>query len=366
MSTLPKVSIIVPVYNVEKYLQQCLESIINQTLTEIEIICINDGSTDCSTEILRAFAQKDSRIKLIEKENAGYGAAMNTGILRATGEYIGIVESDDFIETDMFQVLYENALKYPRHPDIVKAGYCEYRKTRNTESIKAAAIMDFSPVVNPFTIYDNPALLYYHPCTVTAIYRRKFLVEKGIAYKEVPGASWTDNLFFFMTLCQAESIVWVKKCLYYYRQDNMNSSSYLKDCTIPFLRLAEIFDFINEKGIRDQGVLTALYKRVFLYLNGILLNPFYKKESVRPLIKNVMQRINPQFIKESNFNRLERYYYKCFLSDSYVLMENNLFRKFYIRFLPERVHILVHSIGEYGFWHTFKRILYKLRKCLSQ
>lgn len=90
-----KVSIVVPIYNVEKYLRQCLDSIVNQTLKNIEIICVNDGSTDNSLKIIQEFADKDSRIKIINKENTGYGNSMNIGFDAAIGEYIGIVESDD-------------------------------------------------------------------------------------------------------------------------------------------------------------------------------------------------------------------------------------------------------------------------------
>ena len=100
---MPKVSIVVPVYNVEKYLDECIESIINQSLNDIEIICVNDGSTDSSLEILNNYAQKDKRIIVINKSNSGYGNTMNIGINAAKGEYIGIIESDDFADTKMFE-----------------------------------------------------------------------------------------------------------------------------------------------------------------------------------------------------------------------------------------------------------------------
>ena len=103
MST-PKVSVVVPVYNVEKYLRQCLDSLVNQTLKEIEIICVDDGSVDSSKEIIREYIQKDQRVKLIAKEkNSGYGNSMNQGFDMASGEYIGILESDDFAELTMYE-----------------------------------------------------------------------------------------------------------------------------------------------------------------------------------------------------------------------------------------------------------------------
>ena len=107
----PKVSILVPIFNVEKYLRQCLDSIVNQTLKDIEIICINDGSTDSSPAIIDEFAKNDPRIVILTKTNSGYGDSMNQGLKKATGEYIGIVESDDWVDIDMFENLYDIAVK---------------------------------------------------------------------------------------------------------------------------------------------------------------------------------------------------------------------------------------------------------------
>ena len=102
-----KISVIVPVYNAEKYLRQCLDSIVSQTLRDIEIICVNDGSTDASLSILEEYAAKDSRIVVISKPNAGYGHSMNMGLDKATGEYMGIVDADDYILPTMYETLYQ-------------------------------------------------------------------------------------------------------------------------------------------------------------------------------------------------------------------------------------------------------------------
>ena len=116
-----KISILVPVYNVEKYLEKCLDSILEQTFTEYEVICMDDGSTDRSGIILDEYALKDSRIRVIHKENSGYGKTMNQAIQLARGQYIGIVESDDTIERHMFQFLYD---KIEEHDlDMVKSDF---------------------------------------------------------------------------------------------------------------------------------------------------------------------------------------------------------------------------------------------------
>ena len=102
-----KVSVIVPVYNVEKYLSRCLESLINQSLKDIEIICINDGSTDNSLQILKQFAYKDNRIKIINQTNSGQSVARNKGLAIASGKYIGFVDSDDWIDNDYYEKMFE-------------------------------------------------------------------------------------------------------------------------------------------------------------------------------------------------------------------------------------------------------------------
>lgn len=118
---MPKVSIIIPVYNTEQYLRKCLNSVKNQTLRDFEIICVDDGSTDRSPEILDAYARGDSRIKVLHKENGGLVSARKTGIAAATGVYAGYVDSDDWIEPEMYETLYEVALE--TNTDIVTCGY---------------------------------------------------------------------------------------------------------------------------------------------------------------------------------------------------------------------------------------------------
>ena len=119
-----KVSILMPACNVEKFLKECMDSVVNQTLKDIEIICIDDGSRDSTGNILDEYAQKDNRIKVIHKANSGYGHSMNVGLQNATGEYIGIIETDDFADLNMFDELYKAAKE--NHADVVKSNYYSY------------------------------------------------------------------------------------------------------------------------------------------------------------------------------------------------------------------------------------------------
>ena len=126
-SDTPKVSLLVPICNVECYLRECLDSAVAQTLKDIEIICINDGSTDSSPDIIREYMERDSRVKMIDKANSGYGDSMNRGLEMARGEYVGILESDDFMFEDSLQKLVAKA--DAEHADVVKGDFYLYWST---------------------------------------------------------------------------------------------------------------------------------------------------------------------------------------------------------------------------------------------
>ena len=225
-----KVSIIVPVYNVEEYLSECLESCINQTLQDIEIICVNDGSSDNSLEILKEYADKDRRVKIIDKDNAGYGHTINIGIDMASGEYIAIVESDDFVKLDMYEKLYD--LAFFNEVDFIKSDFYRFvydnKNNINTDLIKVAARAPdiYNKVVNPK--YDA-RVFHLVMQTWSGIYKRKYLMFYNIRHNETPGASYQDNGFWFQTLMYAERVFFYNEPFYMNRRDNPNSSVYNKE-----------------------------------------------------------------------------------------------------------------------------------------
>lgn len=218
-----KVSIIVPTYNVEQYLVECLESIVNQTLQDIEIICVNDGSTDNSLKIIQEYASKDLRFKIIDKPNSGYGNAMNIGLDNATGEYIGIVEPDDYIRLDMYEILYNKAKEH--NLDMIKADF--YRFKGSGENIELLyGKLDpsnsyYNRVINPGEDIKLFSLQMY---TWSGIYRREFIEEHHIRHNETPGASFQDNGFWFQTFMYANKAYFLDRPFYMYRCDNPNSS----------------------------------------------------------------------------------------------------------------------------------------------
>ena len=180
MCRMTKVSIIIPSYNAEKYLKQCVESVMKQTLKEIEIIIVDDGSTDNSVFMMDEFEQKDRRVKVLHKKNSGYGNSMNQGIALATGEYIGIVESDDYIVENMYEKLY--ALTDNGNVDVVKANFwdCYDESNGTVTKVVNRERTNMPDVENTFTVREYPQILWGHPSIWTGIYRRQFLVENNI------------------------------------------------------------------------------------------------------------------------------------------------------------------------------------------
>lgn len=219
---MPKVSIVVPCYNVSTYLPECLDSVIAQTLEDIEIICVDDGSTDNTLEILNDYAKRDARVKVITKPNAGYGNSMNMGMDAATGEYIGIVESDDWVEKTMFADLYETAKKFDA--DVVKSDYYEFATKDGGMQVYIQTPTDprfYNKVISAYTTED---IYHFRMNTWTGIYKTSMIRLFDIRHNESPGASYQDNGFWFKTISLANSVVYVDKAYYHYRQDNPNSS----------------------------------------------------------------------------------------------------------------------------------------------
>lgn len=265
---MPKISVIVPIYGVEKYLKEAVDSILNQTLTDIEILLIDDGGKDACPKMIDEYAKKDNRIVAIHKANGGYGQTMNVGLKKATGEYIAILEPDDYIDSRMYEDLYNIAVKFDS--DIVKSGFYDNLQVKGKSSITKVVWNDYIPEDKSFKIKEYPYFLYYHPSVWTCIYKRSFLLDNGIKFIEAPGAGWTDNPFQVQTMCLANKINYTSKAYYYWRRLNYYASDDLKDYRIPFLRTDEIHRWLQDVNINDENILLNLFRREIGYA-GIVL-----------------------------------------------------------------------------------------------
>jgi len=222
---MPKVSIVVPIYKVERYLNECVDSIISQTLKDIEIILVDDGSPDKCPQICDEYAAKDSRIKVIHKENGGYGTACNRGIAEATGDYIGLVESDDWIEPTMYEKLYNQIVKFDA--DVCVGSFYEYKSksifpngTHDKPYMETIENIDDTKL---FSIIDFPFLYTVHPSVWSKLYKSSFI--KTLKFDETPKTSFQDGPFITEVYCKTNKIIGLKDFIYQYRVDNEAASS---------------------------------------------------------------------------------------------------------------------------------------------
>lgn len=256
---MPKVSVIIPLCNSKQYLHTCIDSVLCQTLTDIEILLMDDGSSDGSALICDEYAAKDKRIRVIHKENSGYGSTINQAIQLARGTYVGIVEADDFIEPDMYEKLYENA--HAHQTDVTKCYFYYYSRFRKKQNIHHRFTADSSKEPKgAFNVADYPEILTYHSSVWAAIYKRSFI--KDIKMPETPGASYQDFPFTFEVLFKAKRISIVPEHLLHYRKEpNQESSTANPGANVLILpdHMNFVLDFMKKNDLYDT------YKDEFFY-----------------------------------------------------------------------------------------------------
>jgi len=235
-----KVSVIIPVYNTEKYLEDCIKSVTKQTLEEIEIICINDGSTDKSLEILERLSNFDERIKILNRENRGSARARNEGILTAKGNYITFVDSDDKIEKTFLEKTYESANS--NNADICCCGYYVYYQNKNKKKYanpkyRLDVLRKYPQPFDYKTLGEDVFKINLEICS--KLFKRDFLIKNNILYPERKIAE--DVLFFCKSVLNAKRITAVFEQLYLYRKNNTTNISDRATDFIP-----QIFESLNE------------------------------------------------------------------------------------------------------------------------
>lgn len=282
----PLVSLVVPIYNVAEYLEQCLASIQSQCYTNLEIICLNDGSTDTSLALLEAYAAHDGRVVIIDKENEGYGATCNRGIAAAHGMWVGIVEPDDYLEPTMVQELVNLVQKNGGEDQVDIARSAYWRVFGNQKNGRAGAKTQIKntagsteyriacaykgrvkPTYQPCSIDQMSQLLLHHPAIWTALYRKEFLTQNNINFKEVPGAGWVDNPFLIASHCCGARLVYTDSALYNYRENGYAEAAAFaqRQPKIPLERWNDMMDVVNTHNITSNVVLDALTLRGINY-----------------------------------------------------------------------------------------------------
>ncbi|EJQ3127590.1 glycosyltransferase family 2 protein, partial [Campylobacter jejuni] len=212
----PKVSIVVPSLNSISYIRECIDSILNQTLKDIEILCIDANSTDGTLEVLKNYEKKDKRLRVIISDKKSYGYQMNLGIKEAKGEYLGIVESDDYIKTNMYERLYEIAKK--NDCEVVKGDFYifAYGKTEYVNVLRNSCEDIYNYKVN--WNKDIRIFLGSDGTNPIGIYRLDLLRTNQIKLNETPGASYQDNGLWFQIFALAKSIYFINEAFYMLRR----------------------------------------------------------------------------------------------------------------------------------------------------
>lgn len=287
---IPKVSIIVPIYNVEKYLDRCMNSLVNQTLKEIEIIMVDDGSPDNCPKMCDEWAKKDSRIKVVHKKNGGLGYARNSGLDVATGEYVAFVDSDDFVKTDMYEVLYNNVEK--ENADTI---YCGFYKYWNDKTIKEFRNVD------QLTVFEGQDLIdfsldfvgspvekkkdwKYEMSVWHSLYSNEIIQRHNIHFRSEREILSEDIVFQELYLPNSQKTLYLPEPYYYYCFDNNESLTHASYDASRYTRTLALYKCLYElTQERDPKCLRA-QRFLIAYLRGntykIISSRFTHKKTI--------------------------------------------------------------------------------------
>ena len=327
---MPKVSIIIPVYNVEKYIKKCLDSLVNQTLEDIEIIVVNDGSPDNSQKIIDKYVKKyPDKVKSYIKENGGQGSARNYGVKCATGEYIGFVDSDDYVDKNMYKIMYEKAKE--TESDIV---CCNHYEVRNEELKELGCFNSFDTK----NIVKNYILGF--PCPWNKIIRRSLITKKNWKF---PEKIWYEDLAALpLFALYTNKITSIEKPLYYYlirSGSTMNQTSYNKKFEDIFVAMEYLYKKINESAsiikYKDEFEFLFIMNYLrdasfrFIYNNG---NKEHLDRIVEDMKKYFPDLKNNKYLVQMPF--LYRIYCKLLLLKKYniIILIHNLKHREKIKF----------------------------------
>ena len=304
-----KVSVIIPVYNVENYLRKCLDSLVNQTLKDIEIIVVNDGTTDNSQEIINEYVKKyPKKVVSIIQENGGQGAARNTGLLHAKGEYIGYVDSDDYVEENMYEELYKKAKE--EDSDIV---ICGNNVVKENYELFSKEDVDKEFLLGKMAVWNK-------------IYKKNIIVDNKIQFRS---KVWYEDLDFTMKVYfSSKKISYIDKALYNYllrEGSTMNNNNIKRN-----LELIEAFDslidYCKDKKIynkaKDEIEFLCIYHMYIFAITRVLnTNNNYKAKIA--IINKFRDYIN------SNFPNFKQNKYLYLLPKRRKLIYNLINLKFY-------------------------------------
>ena len=353
MTTKPQVSIIVPVYNVEAYLPECLNSILAQTLKNIEVIVIDDGSPDHCGSIIDEYSKKDPRIVPIHQKNSGYSASVNRGIKLAKGEYIGIIESDDWIEPNMYEKLYKNAKRFKT--DVTKGGFWRYDSTKPTgkqnEYYKNPSGIDLRLAPQKaFTLSEWPQLIAFHASIWSSIYRADFV--KKIQLADTAGASYQDFPFMVEVLCKAKSISVVPDGFVHWRNEpsQQNSTSakgkkllFMAENSERGINIAKSTGLLEQ--IKEPLYVHVLWANTTFFLN---IDPKYQRQYYEKLRNIFLPVIKDPCFEYKFFTKYDKFFIKLVTSPNWYVAKTILYATKTRRFIRKNAKKFLQAVHLYN------------------
>lgn len=333
----PLVSIIVPVYNVENYLEFCVNSLIRQTLKNIEIILVDDGSPDKSPKICDNFIQKDSRIKVIHKRNEGLGMARNSGLKIASGKYVMFIDSDDYIDLNTVEILYTNAIKnnldligykYDRFtnegPYILNNQEYNIRLFSAKRDIRNQALYIF--IDNPHLMKNNEEKCFGSACTI--LYKRELIKKYNIKFHSERNLMSEDYIFNYDFLQKSNIIGYIPIELYHYRNNNSSlTNTYRLDRIIKAVDFCQFIEnkFISDYYSVDKATFFSMsyfFNMIRVYFNFILCSPKLTWKEKKEWYNNQIK--NKYFTRFVNSYKLDKDY-PLYLRISLIIIRYRLF-----------------------------------------
>ena len=285
-----KVSIIIPVYNTEKYLKRCLNSVINQTLKDIEILIVLDGSNDKSINICNEYKKNDGRILIFEKENEGLGLTRNYGLQRASGEYVAFLDSDDFVDLDFYEKMFNSASKNNAE---IAIGEFKYHTYDNKVYQTSICTLSDKKLNNPkdylYSMLGKESYQKIGMSVWKCLYKRKFLLENNILFLSEREYISEDICFNFLVFELAKKAISVHNTYYYYCYNTVSlSHSYRKDrfektkkLIKKIVEYAEFFDELNDLS-------KTIDKLYIEYIKGIISSEVKNNKNIYKNIKNII------------------------------------------------------------------------------
>ena len=308
---MPKVSVVVPMYNVEKTLKACIESIQNQTLKDIEIICVNDGSKDTTLDIINEIAKNDSRITVISQENQGLGGARNTGINAVKGEYIGFVDSDDTVDPTMFEKLYNAALKNDCDVAFCSTRAVDIYGNDHTNDYYLDTIIEH--LAEKKIYYDDlkPYFVYLATAVWNRIYRTEFLNKNNFRFQRI---LYEDYPFWCDVFLNANAFYFVNEPLYNYLVMRMDSLINQYECKINIYYVLSCVKKSFEAKGKFGDIETGYWNSYAIHSHNLIKMYCERRpeiyEYTRNIILNLWDEINFDKLKPADkkfFNSIRKY-----------------------------------------------------------